>query len=282
MKRQENTTFLNKNRGLKYALCIITLLCCLLSTAVQAEYRQEFNDKMASFRLWGQATYDGVKSWREITITETETGAYETAYQTYAQYRQRAVFAFPQQMVVDTLYLEYTFALNEDVYSNGNISFSDYDEQIAYTVQDYNPNATTAWFPAGSISCEKSVKGNEVTYVFKYSGGAITMRSVRAFTSITTVSTKYTIKNIKLVVNDKDMQITAKWEDKQKELEEALQDIEVTVDQNAIEDIINSPPTIDSTINVGIFNFTNETIPLYIMSLTLTLAIISFLLYGKK
>lgn len=282
MKRQESSISSNKNRGLKYALCIITFLCCLLSTVVQAEYRQEFNDKLASFRLWGQTTVDGIKSWREVTITEAETGVYETAYQLYGQYRQRAVFAFPQQMIVDNIYLEYTFALDEKIYGNGNINFSEYPEQIAYTVQDYGPNAQTAWFPDGSISYEKSVKGNEITYTFTYNGEAKLMRSVRAFTSITTVSTDYTIKNITLIINDKDMQITADWEDKQKELEEALQDIEVTVDQNAIDDIINNPPTIDSTINVGIFNFTNETIPLYIMSLTLSLAIISFLLYGKK
>lgn len=282
MKRQENSIFSNKKRGLKYALCTITLLCCLLSTIAHAEYRQEFNDKVASFRLWGRTTIEGIKSWREITITETETGVYETAYQVYEQDRQRAVFAFPKQIVVDNIYLEYTLALDEKIYGNGNIIFSEYDEQIAYTLQDYGPNAQTAWFPTGSIAYEKSIKGNEITYKFKYNGDKILMRSVRAFTSIKTVSTNYTIKNIILVINDKDMQITANWEDKQQELENAIKEIEVTVDKNAIDNIINNPPTIDSTINVGIFNFTNETIPLYIMSLTLSLAIISFLLYGKK
>lgn len=282
MKKQKNSIFSNEKRELKYALCIITLLCCLLSTVVQAEYRQEFNDKVASFRLWGRITAEGADSWREITITEQETGVYKTAYYPYLMQRQRAVFAFPQQILVDNIYLQYTFELNPDVYSNGNIQFSDNVEQIAYTVQDYGANATTAWFPAGSIHTEKNVKGNEVTYTFTYNGEAKLMRSVRAFTSIITVSTDYIIKNITLIVNDKDMQITANWNDKQQELEKALRDIEVTVDQNAIDNIINNSPTIDSTINVGIFNFTNETIPLYIMSLTLSLAIISFLLYGKK
>lgn len=272
------------NRKKISKILIICILVCALSITTFAEYRQEFNDKVASFRLWGRTSATGVDSWREITINKVETGVYETAYQTYAQFRQRAVFAFPRQILVSNIYLQYTFAINPDIYSPDNISFSDYEELIAYTVQDYGPNASTAWFPEGSQSYKKSVTDNEITYTFKYNGKAILMRSVRAFTSLTTVSTKYQIKNITLVINDEEMEITGDWDDTVKDAQSMLD--QMTMDMPDQEDYVNDiksniRPYDESVLRTWGFMGESHFLTTIVL-MTIAFATISFILYGKK
>lgn len=315
MKRQESTISSNKKRGLKYALCIITLLCCLLSTIVQATDQRDYNaSSINRVGLFHYETYEatGLTYVSGISGTIINNGeGYDTNYRT--TYTAVAMRLFIEFDTVSAKQIDITITSHAEfdggIEYNPNLTeYKDYGVGTgSNTINVYRPlwryteNSGTV---RNTNLTSNQVSNNSINISANNSTGLLTIKAYRTskneiriqqkFNEVTEIkaimvsmpytwiSSKMVIDKFSLSINNEEYQIIEKWNDKQRELEEALQDIEVTVDQNAIEDIINNPPTIDSAINVGIFNFTNETIPLYIMSLTLSLAIISFLLYGKK
>lgn len=272
------------NRKQISKILLICILVCALSITTFAEYREEYDGKnISEFRLYGQSTSEGNSSWRVINLTEND-GVYTTPYQTYVQTRQRLQFSFTEQKLISNIYLSFTFVLNEDVYGNGNIQFSDNAEQIAYVVQSTQGGASTAWFNESDVTEQKSVKNNEIKYVFTYNGDVKTIRSIRAFTSITTVSTAYSIKDISLVINDEEYKVVAYWDNTVEDAQSMID--QMTMDMPDQEDYVsdiksNIRPYDESVLRVWGYMGDSHFLTTIVL-MTIAFATISFILYGKK
>lgn len=283
MKKQVNITHSkeNKNRRVKIPayICIILLTSLLLISYASAEYIEKEYDvrNINYFRMYGYDSTLTTQAWRSYTTTTDGNQSFHTAEVLYGQYGQRFNITTTSATVHQ---IDYNFTMYVKYSNTSTLTRAVYVNSTATANQIGIPNVTVT----GNTRLIGNDTYNEITISGSHYFSDRTVTNITIQTNVQFVSSAIYVEKFLIVVNNEIAYQVGELRDVSDEISGLVD--EMTVPYPDINEVVNiidgNLPTMDINYQTIILSFSSHYIVATILAMVIALALLSYIVYGRK
>jgi len=284
MTRQVKSTSLkNKiSRAVKKTALFSVLLCYILSIVIhaQTDYIERTYDarKVNYIRFYGYDSELTDQVWRSYSIIrDGNTGFHTRDAVVYGQYGNRIEFMITKEPVRQIDYNYKIYAKNSSIGSFTKALYVNY-------ISTNNQKGIPTVIETGNTKTIENEVYKEYNVLGSHNFESIEVNQIFIQTNIQFVSSPLYVEDFVVVINNETEYYVGELKDVNQSLEDYASQMTVPIpDVNDVVDIIDGNiPQIDTSYKDAILLFTSHYIIIEILVVVIALALLSYIVYGRK